>query len=50
MTTWISSINLNNAGFAIVGLFAVTWLCAVTYWKVSGVEKRWQSAASSNVL
>lgn len=49
VTTWISSINLNNAGFAIVGLFAITWLCAVTFWKVAGVEKRWQSGRSSGM-
>lgn len=42
VTSWVSDIDLNNAGFAIVGLFALTWLCAVTYWKVANVEKRWQ--------
>ncbi len=46
VTTWVSSINLNNAGFAIVGLFAITWLCAVTYWKVARVENRWQRSPS----
>ena len=40
-TSWVSGIDLNNAGFAIVGLFVATWLCAVAYWKVSGIEKRW---------
>ena len=48
VTSWVSAIDLNNAGFVIVGLFALTWLCAVTYWKVAGVEKRWQSAPSNN--
>jgi nickel/cobalt transporter (NiCoT) family protein len=38
---WISAIDLNNVGFIIVGLFAVTWLIAIGYWKVSGIEKRW---------
>ena len=47
VTSWISAIDLNNAGFAIVGLFAITWLCAVTYWKVARVEKRWQTAPSA---
>jgi high-affinity nickel-transport protein len=46
LTDWISSINLNNVGFAIVGLFVVTWLCAITYWKLAGVEQRWQAAQS----
>jgi high-affinity nickel-transport protein len=41
VTTWISSINLNNFGFVIAGLFIVTWVCAVTFWRYSGVERRW---------
>jgi nickel/cobalt transporter (NiCoT) family protein len=47
VTSWISAIDLNNAGLAIVGLFAVTWLTAVTYWKLADVEKRWQPAGPS---
>jgi nickel/cobalt transporter (NiCoT) family protein len=43
VTSWVSDIDLNNAGFAIVGLFVLTWLCAVTYWKVVGIENRWQT-------
>jgi nickel/cobalt transporter (NiCoT) family protein len=46
VTSWISDIDLNNAGFAIVGLFVLTWVCAVAYWRLSGVEKRWQQASS----
>ncbi|MGB8408163.1 MAG: HoxN/HupN/NixA family nickel/cobalt transporter [Mycobacterium sp.] len=38
---WVSAIDLNNVGFIIVGLFVVTWLAAIAYWKFSGVEKRW---------
>ena len=44
LTDWISSISLNNVGFAIVGLFAATWLLAITYWKLARVEHRWQTA------
>jgi nickel/cobalt transporter (NiCoT) family protein len=47
VTSWISAIDLNNAGLAIVGLFAVTWLAAVSYWKLADVEKRWQPASPS---
>jgi high-affinity nickel-transport protein len=47
VTSWISAIDLNNAGLAIVGLFAVTWLAAVSYWKLADVEKRWQYASPS---
>ncbi|MBO0864115.1 MAG: HoxN/HupN/NixA family nickel/cobalt transporter [Mycobacterium sp.] len=44
ISKWISDINLNNAGVAIVGLFAVTWLGAIAYWKLANVEARWQPA------
>ncbi|ORW09050.1 HoxN/HupN/NixA family nickel/cobalt transporter [Mycobacterium kyorinense] len=44
VTSWISNIDLNNAGVAIVGLFAVTWAGAIAYWKLAGVEARWQPA------
>lgn len=43
VTSWISSIDLNNAGLAIVGLFAITWLGAIAYWKLGKVEARWRA-------
>jgi nickel/cobalt transporter (NiCoT) family protein len=47
VSSWISSIDLNNAGLAIVGLFTVTWIGAIAYWKLAGAEKRWQLANPS---
>jgi high-affinity nickel-transport protein len=44
VTEWVSGINLNNAGVAIVGLFAVTWLAAIAYWRLANVESRWRPA------
>ena len=44
ITNWISGIDLNNAGLAIVVLFAVTWIGAVAYWKLADVEARYQVA------
>jgi nickel/cobalt transporter (NiCoT) family protein len=46
VTTWVSALNLNNVGFAIVGLFIVTWACAIAYWRLTGAESRWQTAQS----
>ena len=37
----ISAIDLNNFGFVIVGLFVLTWSCAIAYWRFAGVERRW---------
>jgi nickel/cobalt transporter (NiCoT) family protein len=33
--------NINTAGFAIVGLFIVTWLAAVLIWRYGHIEERW---------
>ncbi len=46
VTDWISSIDLDNVGFIIVGLFVVVWAAALAYWRLAGVEKRWSARAS----
>lgn len=43
MTKWISSIDLNNFGFVLVRLFVATWVCAVAYWRLSGIERWWRT-------
>jgi nickel/cobalt transporter (NiCoT) family protein len=45
VTNWVSNINLNNVGFAIVGLFVLTWVIAVGYWRLAKVEHRWSTPA-----
>ena len=42
ITSWVSGIDLNNAGLAVVALFAVTWIAAIAYWKLANVEARHQ--------
>jgi high-affinity nickel-transport protein len=42
---WIAGLNLNNVGFFIVGLFVVVWAAAIGYWKVAGLDHRWQPDA-----
>jgi high-affinity nickel-transport protein len=38
---WISAIDLDHVGYAIVGLFALTWLVAVAVWRLGRIEERW---------
>ena len=38
---WIATIDLNNVGFVIVGLFAVTWIGALLFWRYGKVEEKW---------
>ncbi len=37
----IGGVDLNYVGYAIVGLFLLTWLGAATVWRVAKVEERW---------
>ena len=37
------NFNINTAGFVIVGLFVVTWVGAVLYWKHGKVEDKWSA-------
>ncbi|MCX8563017.1 HoxN/HupN/NixA family nickel/cobalt transporter [Mycolicibacterium mucogenicum] len=48
VTDWISGLDLNNVGFMIVIMFAVTWMIAITYWRLSGVEQRWLPASTGS--
>ena len=38
---WIASLDLELVGFAIVGLFLVTWMVALAVWRFGRIEQRW---------
>ena len=38
----VASINLDDAGYIIVGLFILAWAVAFAVWKFAKVEDRWQ--------
>ncbi len=40
----IARLDLNDVGYAIVGLFLLTWLIAVSVWKLGRIEERWSRA------
>jgi high-affinity nickel-transport protein len=35
------AVDLNLVGYAVVGLFVVTWAAAVLVWRVGRIEERW---------
>ncbi|MFI5776919.1 HoxN/HupN/NixA family nickel/cobalt transporter [Nocardia sp. NPDC051570] len=39
--TWIAGLNLNAIGFAIVGLFVLTWVVALLIWRFCRIEEKW---------
>ena len=45
-TDVVSSLDLNNVGFVVVGLFVVIWGAAIAYWNLARVEERWATTAS----
>ncbi|MFD7917830.1 HoxN/HupN/NixA family nickel/cobalt transporter [Streptomyces sp. NPDC059740] len=45
VTGWISSLDLDNVGFVIVGLFVVVWAAALVSWRLFGIERRWAARA-----
>ncbi|MEP7091687.1 MAG: HoxN/HupN/NixA family nickel/cobalt transporter [Nocardioidaceae bacterium] len=40
---WVGSLDLNHVGFAIVGLFVVTWVVALAVWRFGRIEERWSA-------
>ncbi|MGW4488532.1 HoxN/HupN/NixA family nickel/cobalt transporter [Amycolatopsis sp. NPDC004368] len=40
VTGWIAGLDLNNVGFAVVGLFVVVWAVAIAYWRFAGLGKK----------
>jgi high-affinity nickel-transport protein len=37
---FVRGFNINEAGYAIVGLFVVTWAVALLYWRLARVEEK----------
>jgi high-affinity nickel-transport protein len=37
----VGSLDLNHVGYAIVGLFALTWVVAGLVWRFGRIEQRW---------
>ena len=44
---WIGSLDLGQLGFIIVAMFAVTWAVALSVWRYTGVEQRWEESLAT---
>jgi high-affinity nickel-transport protein len=40
---FVSSLDLNYVGYAIVALFVLTWAIALTIWHVGNIEEKWSA-------
>ena len=39
----IAHVNLDFVGYAIVGLFVLTWVIAVMVWRYGRIEEKWSA-------
>ena len=39
---WVGKLDLNFVGFAIVGMFVVTWAVALSVWHFGRIEEKWE--------
>ncbi|WP_093574792.1 HoxN/HupN/NixA family nickel/cobalt transporter [Amycolatopsis rubida] len=42
----LARLDLDDVGFALVGLFAVTWIVALLVWRFGKIEQRWSAHRS----
>ncbi len=42
---FFETFNINSAGFAVVGIFVLTWAVALSVWRFGRIEERWDAAA-----
>src|SRR5205085_11369980 len=42
---FVANLNLNTVGFAIVGLFVLTWAVALAIWRFARIEDKWSGQA-----
>jgi high-affinity nickel-transport protein len=43
---WLGGLDLNAVGFAVVGVFVLTWAVALLVWRYGRIEEKWGSAES----
>jgi high-affinity nickel-transport protein len=40
---FVSGLDLNSVGYAILGIFVLTWVVALTVWRLGRIEERWSA-------
>jgi nickel/cobalt transporter (NiCoT) family protein len=39
--SWVNALNFETIGYGIVGLFMLSWLVSMAYWKLNGFEQKY---------
>jgi high-affinity nickel-transport protein len=47
---FVSGLDLNYVGYAIVGVFVLTWVAALCIWHFGHIEAKWSAAVESESL
>ncbi len=42
--SFVSALDLNYVGYAIVGVFVLTWVVALSIWHFGGIEEKWSAS------
>jgi nickel/cobalt transporter (NiCoT) family protein len=42
--SWFENIDINMLGFVIVGMFVLTWVIALSVWRLGHIEERWSAS------
>jgi nickel/cobalt transporter (NiCoT) family protein len=42
---WLGGLDLNTAGFVVVGMFVFTWAAALLVWRCGRIEEKWNLPA-----
>ena len=45
---WLGGLDLNTVGFAVVGMFVLTWVVALLVWRYGRIEEKWAPATKVN--
>jgi high-affinity nickel-transport protein len=40
---WVSTLDLNMVGYAVVALFVITWTLSLAVWRFAHIEERWSA-------
>ena len=45
---WLGGLDRNTVGFAVVGMFVLTWVVALLVWRYGRIEEKWTPATKVN--
>ena len=47
---WLQNLDFGTIGYAVVGIFVVTWLVSIVIWKVRRIEERWSAGLAAEPI